>query len=163
MSSERILVWALVGALSSAACADVRRGEYWDEPTEDEDTAAEPATSAEPPADDDGAATTAATGEPTGGTPMGPAFASDVLPLLRAGCERCHSADGQANDTSFILGDDEAEAYEMTLDFVDLESPSRSRLLTKATGQGHIGGVIFDDRSPEYATILDWIEQGANP
>jgi hypothetical protein len=88
---------------------------------------------------------------------------ADVFGLLEAGCERCHSPDGQASSTSFVLTDNVAGAYDETLPFIDLGAPASSRLLAKGAGNGHIGGVIYDERSTEYATILAWIEQGAMP
>ena len=166
MSSERLLLG--IALFSLGACADFRRGETWEGTSESGDVATSapaPTPSDESDAgapDDDGAETSGGASE-TGGLAAGPSFATDVLPILRAGCERCHSADGSASATTFLLGLDDVEAYETTLDFVDLDDPAASRLLSKAAGSGHTGGVIFDDRATEYTTILDWIEHGAMP
>lgn len=147
-------------------CAGFRRGEYWDDSSE---------SSAAPDDDgDDGTPQTTGgegsggsgdgdTGASTGAPPEGPSFAADVLPLLDAGCERCHASDGAASHTSFLLDVDEQTAYETTLDFVDLDQPEDSPLLLKGAGLGHTGGAIYDEHSAEHATILEWIEQGAMP
>jgi hypothetical protein len=154
-------------------CAAFRRGEYWDA-----DTDAEPDETSDPPQGSSGAppaetgdtdptgtagSSDETSGEASTGAPTGPSFAADILPLLRAGCERCHSADGAASNTTFVLGFDEADAYETTVQFVDVDNAASSRLLAKTAGQGHTGGIIYDDRSVEYDAILNWIEQGALP
>lgn len=166
---------AVALALGTVACAGFTRGERWDD-TDDATSGDGPATTSAPPADggdddDDGTATTGPTPGSTSDVPPdtegpgdAPSFAADIYPLLLAGCERCHSPDGQANDTGLVYVEDDVEgAYETTLDFVDLAAPSQSRLLSKTAGQGHIGGTIFDRNSAEYAAIADWIAQGANP
>ncbi|MCA9649387.1 MAG: hypothetical protein KC501_05730 [Myxococcales bacterium] len=159
-----MLLAVLVGTV---ACADFRRGDYWVEPGSDEEGGGSEggATSSSPEPDtgegpgDEGTASSGGSGD----GPSALSFALDVYPLLEAGCERCHSPDGQANATSFILDGDVEAAYATTLELVDLDDPDGSRLLAKTAGLGHTGGVIFDDRSSQYETILAWIEQGANP
>ena len=113
-------------------------------------------------ADDDDDDDSGETGETTGAS-SGPSFAGDVHPLLLAGCERCHSADGEASDTDYILSGDVDDDYELNLDFIDLDAPASSRLLAKTAGKGHTGGAIYSDHSSEYETMLDWIERGATP
>ena len=176
MSSDRNIARSIALALLVvSACADVRRGEYWHEPegssgVAEGDGADDGVNDGPGPAgstsagDDgsDGAQTEGGTAGTTGGD-EGPSFAEDVEPLLDAGCERCHAADGQASNTAFILVGQLDEDYDMTLQFVDLGDPESSRLLSKGSGSGHTGGVIFDDRSSEYETILEWIEYGARP
>ena len=176
MSSEATTMARVLSAglaLGLAGCAGFTRGERWED--DDEDTSgASATTTATPPADggdddDDGdpsgGSTPGSTSDApeTEGPPDAPSFAVDVLPLLLAGCERCHSPDGQANTTGLIYTDDVDASYASTLDFVDTATPSKSRLLSKSAGQGHIGGTIYDRNSAEYAAILDWIAQGANP
>lgn len=130
------LIPALLVLASTLACADFRRGDYWE------------------------AAETGETG--TGGGALG--YADEVHPLLVSGCERCHAPGGSAGNTDFeILTDDVEGSYASTLSFVDLDAPTESRLLGKTAGNGHAGGTIYDDRSLEYDTILAWIEQGAPP
>lgn len=128
-----------LGLLASlGACADFQRGAYWDDEAE---------------------AGTAETG--VAGLY---GYAADVHPLLAAGCERCHAPGNSASGTDFLIFSDELEAsYASTLEFVDLDAPAASRLLSKTAGAGHAGGAVFDDRSPEYALLLAWIEQGAPP
>jgi hypothetical protein len=166
MSSRPLLVLSLV-----LGCAGFERGEYWDADTDDapaEVGGDSPGDSGPAPSETGEPETTTAPGSTTdapetttsSGTVDGPTFA-DVLPLLRAGCDRCHTADGAASTTTFLLDVDDDTAYEITLQFVDVDDPAGSRLLAKTAGQGHTGGVIFDDRSAEYDAILAWIEHGA--
>lgn len=174
MSSDHIAPWVLVlgMGLCLGACADVRRGEYWREPSGTDTSAGEAEADSAGEDDEDGdTGDTGGTG-PTGGTdggtadsggPPPPSFASDVLPLLRADCQECHSAGGEASDSGYLLDEDDQTIYTTTLELVDLDQPASSRLLTKAAGQGHNGGVIFDEDTTAYQTILAWIEQGANP
>ena len=136
-----------------AGCADFRRGPYWDEDTSGDGGGVDGGNDG---GDDSGTA-------PPGTGTDGSSFAIDIYPLVRAGCERCHSPTGVANGTEFIVEDDVDATYQSTLAFVETSEPSSSRVLSKATGAGHTGGVIFDERSQEYQTILQWIEQGALP
>jgi hypothetical protein len=175
MSSDRaprVAGWLALGVLASTlGCAGFRRGEPWDDaiegpPPAEESGDDEAETSVGEGSDDGGSGSSdsGSSGSATSGDPAdGPSFAADVLPLLDAGCERCHASDGAASHTGLLLDGDEQASYEMTLEFVDLEHAAQSRLLTKGAGQGHTGGVIYDDHGPEYATILAWIEGGALP
>jgi hypothetical protein len=120
-----------------SACADFKRGAYW-EPEQD--------------------------GAGEGGAEGEYSYAADVHSLLDAGCERCHAPGNSADNTDFLIVSADLEgSYASTLEFVNLDSPADSRLLSKAAGKAHGGGVIFDDRSPEYDLMLAWIEQGAMP
>jgi len=135
--------WLLLMIALIAGCAGFTRGEQW----VDEDVDAPPA----------GPEDTSA-----GGTNS--TYSGDIHDLLLDGCERCHSPDGAANGTAFIILANDIEAsYSSVIEFVDVDAPSSSRLLSKAAGMGHGGGTIFDTRSAEYAEILAWIEQGALP
>ncbi len=170
MSSDRLLLFLV----SMVGCAAFQRGEYWD------DTEGAPADASGPapgsssagssdtgePQTTDGSASSGSMetdGESGSGAPAGPSFVADILPILRAGCERCHTAAGAASTTAFLLDVDDETAYATTLEFVDLDNPAGSRLLAKTAGLGHTGGVIYDDRTAEYDTILAWIEHGALP
>lgn len=174
MSSER---WIGLSLMLCVGCAGFSRGETWDETDgaaeggspadDDDDDDDDPADDDDDSGgldddDDDDSGDTGETGETTG-DPSGPSFAADVHPLLLAGCERCHSVDGEASDTDYILVDDVDDDYELTLDFIDLDAPASSRLLAKTAGKGHTGGAIYSDHSSEYETLLDWIEHGAPP
>ena len=86
-----------------------------------------------------------------------------VRPLLDDGCRHCHSAGQQAGDTGFLLNGDAAAEYAAVRSFVDPAAPAGSRLLAKASGQGHGGGTIYRAGSPEYAALLAWVESGAGP
>jgi hypothetical protein len=130
---------AALALVLAGGCADFQRGAYWDE--------AESASASETAVSDGG---------------LG--YAADVHALLDTGCERCHAPSNSAGNTDFLIISDDIDAsYESTLEFVDLDDPAASRLLAKMAGLGHGGGAVFDDRSPEYALILAWIEQGAPP
>jgi hypothetical protein len=86
-----------------------------------------------------------------------------VRPLLDDGCRHCHAAGQQAGDTSFLLTGDAAAEYTATRQLVDPTAPGASRLLAKASGQGHGGGTIYRAGSAEYAALLAWIQSGAGP
>jgi len=128
---------ALVACVALVACADFTRGEYWD-------------------VDDEGA------GADDGAEPGQYSYTADVHALMDSGCERCHAPAGSAGNTDFIIVSGDLEAsYASTLEFVDLDEPSASRLLSKTAGSGHGGATIFTANSAEYALILAWIKQGA--
>ena len=76
-------------------------------------------------------------------------YTNDVLPILQStGCTGCH---GWASN------------YQQVLTKIDTANPSNSLLLLKATNSvSHGGGQKFTTNSPEYQTILNWIQQGAN-
>ena len=90
-------------------------------------------------------------------------FATSVHPLLIAACQRCHAAGAEAGDTQLLLTGDAAADYVTVSRLVDAAVPAGSRLLSKATGNGHGGGTVFAAGSPEYQTVLQWIQQGAHP
>jgi hypothetical protein len=134
MSSERCLVAVLLALL--AGCADLERGPAPLPPDAGPDALA--------------------------GDGGGVTFAS-VRPLLDEGCRRCHAAGQMAGNTAFLLDGDPAAEYRAVRAFLDTATPARSRLLAKASGQGHGGGAIYRPASAEYAALLAWITSGANP
>jgi hypothetical protein len=144
MTSDRRLgpaIVALVTMIGCAAggCADVSRG---------------PAAQA----------TDAGAGE--GGAPSSDAalsFAADVHGILVGSCQRCHAAGAEAGDTAFLLTGDAATDLTATAPFLDVNAPAQSRLITKMAGQGHSGGTLFAAGTPEYQTVLRWIQEGARP
>jgi hypothetical protein len=90
-------------------------------------------------------------------------FATTVHPLLLAKCQRCHATGAQAGDTQ-LLFTGAAAADDVTVSrFVDTSAPAGSRLLSKASGNGHGGGTVLPVGSPDYQTVLLWIQQGARP
>ena len=93
----------------------------------------------------------------------GASFADEVHGLLISGCQRCHSSDGEASDTKFLLTGDAASDYTSAVMFVSTDAPSSSRMLAKMSGNGHQGGKVYGADTPEYATILQWIQEGARP
>ncbi len=121
-----------------AGCADVSRGPS-------------PTPRAEPDASPGGA--------PAGGL----SFAEGVHELLLDACARCHSPSGDAASTALLLGGGPSEDYEVVLPLINLSDPAASRLLTKASGQGHGAGAIFVAASREYRLLEDWIREGAPP
>jgi hypothetical protein len=148
MSSEPTFRWAglaagaLAGALALASCADFTRGE--------------------PAATDAGAQPD---GSGDGATSDGAAvsFATDVYPLLVPACQSCHASGQQAGDTQLLFIGDAAADYPTVIMFADTSAPAGSRILSKLSGNGHQGGTVYAAGSPEYQTILHWIEQGALP
>jgi mono/diheme cytochrome c family protein len=142
MSSDARLTvgLALAAALGWAACADLSRGE---------------------PPFDGGAPDDAATTE-DGAAAL--SFATDVYPLLTAGCAACHAAGGAAAGTQLALTGKAATDAPAVQKLVDTAAPASSRLLIKATGNAsHGGGTVYAAGSPEYETLLHWIQQGARP
>jgi hypothetical protein len=136
MSSERVARGLLLALALAAGCADLERGPR-------------------PPVPDAGPDVAAAEGG-------GLSFAS-VRPLLDDGCRHCHSAGGMAGNTTYLLTGDAAAEYAAVRALVDPGAPAGSRLLAKASGQGHGGGTIYRVGSPEYAALLAWIQSGAGP
>jgi hypothetical protein len=135
-----VACFVVFGAL--AGCADLERG---------------PA----PAVPDAGAGTDADDAPPSDGASV--SFAATVLPLLQDGCARCHAAGQEAGDTQLVFTGGAGADYTAVSRFVDTSAPSGSRLLAKMRGQGHEGGAIFTAASPEYQTVLQWIQQGAPP
>ncbi|MDQ3266610.1 MAG: hypothetical protein M3Y59_23670 [Myxococcota bacterium] len=90
-------------------------------------------------------------------------FATDVHPLLLSGCQSCHRAGGAAGDTALVLTGEVEADYLEAISFTDVSSPTASRLLRKAAGAGHEGGILYGEGSLEYQTLLNWISGGAQP
>jgi hypothetical protein len=137
--TSRSLFAIVAVVLSTAGCADLERG---------------PAAVAP-----EGGATEDA-GPPADGAAL--SFAANVSPLL-APCTRCHVTGQEAGDTKLIFTGSTTADYATVVMFVDTSAPASSRLLAKLSGQGHEGGEIYATGSPEYQTILNWIQQGARP
>jgi len=129
-----VVVLALVG------CADLERGPRAPEPDAGPDAAPVEA----------------------GASDAGIAFAS-VFALIDGGCKRCHMPGGMAADSKFLLSGQAATDYPAVRALVDPAAAGGSRLLAKAAGQGHGGGVIYRTSSTEYAALLAWIQAGAAP
>ena len=147
MNSERFRLTAVALAIAAgAACADLERGD----PRPDSAPAIAP----------DGAAPDGAIAPDA---PAALSFARDVHRLVLDGCARCHSSNGQASNSTFVLVDDAAKDRLEVLMFINPDNPAGSRFLTKGAGNGHGGGAIYTASSPEYRTILDWILQGGSP
>jgi hypothetical protein len=87
-------------------------------------------------------------------------FATDVYPLLTI-CQNCHVSGGAASATSLLFAGNAATDYTTILKFVDTSAPEGSRMLSKMSGNGHGGGTIYAAGTPEYQTVLHWIQQGA--
>lgn len=99
-------------------------------------------------------------------------FVNDVVPILtKAGCNAgvCHAkAGGGRNGFQLsLLGFEPAEDFEAIVlggrgRRLMFGNPDRSLLLLKPSGQvPHGGGVRLTPSSPGYATIREWIAQGA--
>ena len=97
-------------------------------------------------------------------------FVSDVLPILsKAGCSSsgCHAnADGQNGFKLSIFSYDPAADYESIVKQgrgrrISPATPERSLFLLKPTLQlPHEGGERFAEGSPEFRTLVRWIEEG---
>jgi len=86
-----------------------------------------------------------------------------VEAILVGSCQRCHSPGGEASDTTFLLAGDPAADLTAVVRFIDVGAPASSRLLAKMSGNGHGGGTVFAAGTPEYRTVLSWIQEGAPP
>jgi len=146
MTCDRTQTWhrlaaagALVCVVTLGGCADFSRGATVP-------GLADGGGGAGGSAGDDAAAATSFTG---------------VYPLLVPNCQKCHSAGQSAGDTKLLFTGAPAADYAAVVTFVDTSSPSASRLLAKMRGSGHQGGTVYAIGSPEYLTVLRWIEQGA--
>ena len=114
--------------------------------------------------------------QPTPPLPNSPtpqlSFRRDVMPVFfRATCNSggCHgAAAGKDGFRLSLFGYDPSGDYFRLVEQlvgrrVDVAQPEQSLLLLKATGRvPHTGGKLFDEKSAYYATLLKWIEQGAN-
>ncbi|MEM9589611.1 MAG: DUF1549 domain-containing protein, partial [Planctomycetota bacterium] len=98
-------------------------------------------------------------------------FAMDVMPVLtRSGCNTgsCHgAARGKDGFRASLFGFDPAGDYqritrEIGTRRINLAVPSESLLLRKAIGAvPHTGGKLFEKDTQYYATILEWLDDGA--
>jgi hypothetical protein len=145
------LAWLLAGcalaSLTMAGCADFSRGPSSASGGDDASSPDAGTTGDGPPV------------EAGGGT----SFAKDVEPLLIPTCQTCHAAGGEASDTRLLLTGKPDADYAVVTPFVDPSSAAASRLLSKMSGNGHQGGAVYTAGSPEYLTVLRWIQQGALP
>jgi hypothetical protein len=99
-------------------------------------------------------------------------FQQDVVPVFTAsGCNTgaCHgSARGQDGFMISLFGyDPKGDYHRVTRELagrrINLALPEESLLLTKAVGSvPHTGGKLFEKDSPFYATLLEWIQDGAH-
>jgi hypothetical protein len=86
-----------------------------------------------------------------------------VHALLLPACGGCHAAGEEAGDTGLLFSGDAATDLATVRSFVNVDAPASSRLVTKMAGNGHQGGTIFGRGTPEYATVVTWIQGGALP
>ena len=152
MNSKWMVIKLLLGlslalGLALAGCGDFDRGD----PSDPSDPTETPVNG--DPVDED------PNGDPVNGDPSNgddeedaPDYTRDVYPILNNNCAGCHGG--------WVTGDAAAD-YAGIVDRVNLGSPNASVLLTKARGQDHAAGEIIGADSDEYATILEWIEDGA--
>ena len=142
MMHGRIAAALFVATATFGACADFSRGEP------------SPTVDAGGPPTADGAA-----GGDGGATSL--SFARDVFPLLVPTCQMCHAPGQEAGDSQLLFTGTAATDYTTVLMFVDTATPAASRMLAKMSGNSHQGGTIYAAGSPEYETVLHWIQQGA--
>jgi hypothetical protein len=139
-SAARVL-WVVVWL--GAACADLSRG----------------AASSDAGSRGD---TDSIDGDPQG-SDVTLSFVSSIDGLLTPVCRRCHAQGQEAGDTQFLLTGDGAADYASVSRFISVSAPGSSRLLAKMSGTGHGGGTLYAVDSPEYRTVLRWIQEGAPP
>lgn len=118
--------------------------------------------------DSAGASVVLRTGGGGGGVTTPLFFTTDLAPLLAADCASCHNGALAGATAVYALAspaDDVADNTE-TLTKVDTAAPTASMLLLKAAADssvgGHGGGEIWAANSNAFATVLEWITQGAN-
>ncbi len=98
-------------------------------------------------------------------------FKKDVMPVLtRSGCNTgsCHgAARGKDGFRLSLFGfDPDGDHFRVTREIgarrINLAVPEESLFLKKAIGSvPHTGGKLFDPDSDYYATLLEWLEDGA--
>ena len=98
-------------------------------------------------------------------------FTNDVMPVLtRSGCNTgsCHgAARGKDGFRVSLFGfDPEGDYFRITREIgvrrINLAVPEESLFLKKAIGSvPHTGGKLFETDSDYYATILEWLQNGA--
>jgi len=134
-----------------AGCADFSRGETPPIP----DASLVPDTGL--PADDAGG-----TEIPDGAATPVPTF-SQVHPLLLSTCRDCHRSGGQAANTTLLFSGNESTDLAATLPYINRNDAANSRLITKGIGRNHGGGATWAPGSAAVASVLAWIQQGAQP
>ena len=115
--------------------------------------------------------TSASGAEPAAAASNSVVFLRDVMPWInRLGCNsvKCHGAPlGQGGMALSLFGGDPEEDYETLAKAeramrIDRMEPAKSLLLLKATATiPHTGGQKIPPGSPQYRTLLSWIEHGA--
>ena len=98
-------------------------------------------------------------------------FKNDVMPVFfRGGCNNgaCHgAARGKDGFKLSLFGyDPDGDYYRLLEEYVgrriNLAAPEKSLLLEKASGRvPHSGGRVFEEDSPYYQSLLNWIAAGA--
>ncbi|QDT03558.1 hypothetical protein K227x_19420 [Rubripirellula lacrimiformis] len=110
--------------------------------------------------------------EVSGATARPPiSFEKDVMPVLtRSGCNTgsCHGAARGKDGFNLSLfgfdpvGDFHRITREIGVRRINLAVPEESLFLKKAVGSvPHTGGKLFDPQSDYYATVLEWLQNGA--
>jgi len=101
--------------------------------------------------------------QPSAARPRALTFADDARLVLQKECASCHSPEGKAARSKWVLRG-EPEDYEATVRFVKPATAAQSPLLKKGTGATLHGGMkVLAAESVAYATLLQWIEGGALP
>jgi cytochrome c553 len=99
--------------------------------------------------------------QPSAARPRALTFVDDARPILEKTCASCHSPEGKAAKTKWVLRGG-PEDYEATVRFVKPATAAQSPLLKKGTGATlHGGQKSLAAESAAYTTLLQWIEGGA--
>src|SRR6185295_7087855 len=84
-------------------------------------------------------------------------------PLLMSACQPSHKLGGPAAATHLVLSDDALPDLAAARGLVDLAAPADSKLVAKARGELHGGGVVLRPDDPRYAKLLAWAEAQVPP
>jgi hypothetical protein len=104
--------------------------------------------------------------EATPAVPAKPAaqtFAATVHPLLMTSCAVCHRPGGPAAMTRLLLSGDAVKDEAIARALVDEQTPERSLLVTKASGEMHGGGPVLPPGDTRIEIIVAWVRGLAPP
>lgn len=93
-------------------------------------------------------------------------YRPDAKAILQNRCASCHAPGSPVPAATLAMSLDFNQAADQAthatvMSKVDTNNPTASLLLTKATGNGHVGGTVITAGSADYNNLAAWIQQGA--